>query len=129
MASINSSEVTQEPATTAATSTDDGNSDGLTKFQIHFLALFILAFLCLVLGIINLILHKLCRMKHGSFQKEKLHRLACISASINSKCESQKEHAPTQSKGNRKKLVNSSKSESVMSTTKMKPKKPNRTKT
>ena len=129
MASINSSEITQEPATTTAgNSTGDGNSDGLTKLQIHFLALFILAFLCLVFGIINVILHKLGKMKHGSVQREKLNHLPCISASIYSKRESQKEHASTHLKGNRKKFVTSSRSESVMSTTKMKPKKPNRSK-
>ena len=44
------------------------SSGGLTSFQIHFMVLFIIAFLCLILGIINLLIHNLNKKRRGKFR-------------------------------------------------------------
>ena len=59
---------TDQPVTDDLTIKDSDDDDGLNKFQIHILILFILASLCLVLGIINIIIHRYGQRRRVPFQ-------------------------------------------------------------
>ena len=101
MAPINFTDVTDEPATDNSIS---GDSGGLTGFQIYITILFVLAFLCLVTGIINLIIHRLEQTRRLPFQMKltdyNQKHLDTVSATVN-----QHVHHNGHSKGKRPRSV------------------------
>ena len=110
--------VTDDPST--------GDSGGLNSFQIHITIVFVLAFLCLVTGIINYIIHRLEQTRRAPFQMKPLYyeqtHLDTVSATVTNKNTYQNGqlngHPPLQvkfSKGKRKKSVKHKRSTSIKS--------------